>query len=68
MDSAESELLEEEELPEIKYIDSAEFQNFDNNADQREIQFRWMEAFETKGNFFPKKYFSTKFFCRTKMV
>ncbi|EFP04457.1 hypothetical protein CRE_25678 [Caenorhabditis remanei] len=39
---------EEEDPPEIKYIDSVEFQNLSIPNDDAEIVFRWIDSFETE--------------------
>lgn len=43
-----SELQEEEEPPEVKYIDSVEYRNLDTPNDDAEIAFRWIDSFETE--------------------
>ena len=44
-----SEVQEEEDPPEIKYIDLVEFQNLSIPNDDAEIVFRWIDSFETEG-------------------
>lgn len=43
-----SEFREEDDPPEVKYIDSREFQNLIDERDYGEVEFRWIESFETE--------------------